>query len=58
MTHTPKVIIEKWRGEDFYEQYLRCGLVLDRLAILKKWADYFEGISFMFSGANQSLNYL
>ena len=35
------------------EQELRLGLDLSRLAVLKKrvWADYFEGVFYMFSGA-------
>ena len=55
-----KVIIERSRG-DFYEKYLRFGLVLGQMAFLKEknWVDYeqllrlvffyvFRGIFFLF----------
>ena len=51
-----KVIIDKSRGEQFFmEQKLRFGLVLGRLAILKKklGADYKQLLRVVFSGAKK-----
>ena len=55
-----------WRGpavRDLYKKYLRFGLVLGRLAILKKIIGRrlratFESVFFMFSGAKKTLIFL
>ena len=45
---------------DLYEKYFRFGLVLERLAVLKKnWADYEQlfGFFFMFSRAKNIVGF-